>query len=410
MTDLLVTAGLVLPTGAGQPIADGAVLVRDGRIAAVGTTGELGPAAGPATPRWDFPTGTILPGLIDCHVHLVFDAGDDPVTALRATGDEALLLQMAGHARELLDVGVTTVRDLGDRNGLAIRLREAVAGGVLPGPRILTAGAPITVTGGHCWYLGGQADGDDTIRRVLRRNLQQGADLVKVMVTGGMITPAGPPQWEPQFSTAEIALVVAEAHRFGRRVAAHAHGVAGIRAAVEAGVDTLEHASFTSAEGLATAAPAARDELIDRIAARGIAVCPTLNGGIGDRVTRIGTDGLRRLLDLVGEEHRRGVRLVVGTDAGIPGSRFDLYPQALPWYAKAGLSNADVLDAATTGAAQALGVDGLTGSLAPGLAADLLVVDGNPLLDLAALAEPRLVLAAGRPHLPSVTAGHPSSY
>ena len=409
MTEYLVTAGLILPTASAEPIVDGAILVRDGVIDAVGAASDVTPHAGPAAVRWDFPSGTVLPGLIDCHVHLVFDASDDAVAALRAVDDRSLLLQMAGRARQLLNAGVTSVRDLGDRANLAVPVRDAIAAGVLPGPRILAAGSPLTVTGGHCWYLGGQADGEDQIRSVLRGNLQRGADLIKVMVTGGTITPAGPARWQQQFSTRDVALIVAEAHRFGRRVAAHVHGVSGIQAAVAAGVDTLEHSTFASEEGFATGPPEQRDELIDQIAASGIFVCPTLSGAIGERLTLIGGGVVRRLLDLVGQQHARGVRLIVGTDAGIPGVRFDRYPEALVWYAKAGLSPVAVLDAATVTAAQALGIADRTGQLAAGLSADLVVVGGDPRVDLGVLSRPNLVLAAGRPHVPDPVAPLPRS-
>jgi imidazolonepropionase-like amidohydrolase len=405
VTAHLVTAGLVLPAADGEPVADGAVLVREGVIEAVGPVAAVERHAAGAV-RWDYPDGTLLPGLIDAHVHLVFDASEDPVSSLRSAPDGALLLQMAGRARRLLDGGVTTVRDLGDRDGLAMVLRDAVAAGDVPGPRILAAGAPLTITGGHCWFLGGEADGEDEMRRRTRRNLRQGADLVKIMVTGGTLTPGGPARFRSQFSDREIAVAVAEARRFGRKVAAHVHGTAGIAAAVHAGVDTLEHCTFFPPGGLAAdalAAPGARaerEELIARIASTGTFVCPTLSAGIGEYLDAIGPSLVEHVLELVGEMHDRGVRLIAGTDAGMRGSRFGELAAALDWYAKAGMSPAAVLSAATASAADALGLGDRTGRLAPGLAADLLVVHGDPRADLGSLRHPLLVLAAGRPHRP----------
>lgn len=398
MTACLLTAGLVLPTGSGRAVPDGAVLVRDGLIEAVGPVASMSVPADVV--RWDFPDGVILPGLIDTHVHFVFDASDDPVTPLLAVDDETLYEQMAGRARQLLDAGVTTVRDLGDRANLACTLRDAVNRGELPGPRILAAGAPLTVPGGHCWFLGGEAGGDEQIRKVLRRNLDRGADVVKVMVTGGTLTPGGPPRWQQQFTDAEIALIVAEAHRKGRLVAGHVHGVEGVRTSLAAGVDTLEHCTFASAQGLAVGPTEEQDELIGQIADSGTFVCPTLSGGLDDHLAAVGMEVVDRVLDLVRRQHGRGVRLVVGTDAGMRGSRFDRYAGALPWYEKAGLSKESVLDAATVVAAEALGLGNRTGRLAEGLSADLLVVDGDPRVNLDVLRRPALVLAAGRPHKP----------
>ncbi len=345
-----------------------------------------------------FPGATILPGLIDCHVHLALSGTSDAVARLEASDDRTLLLAMAGRAQELLDSGVTTVRDLGDRGGLSVALRDAIARGDLPGPRVLAAGAPVTVTGGHCWYFGGQADGPEEIRAVVRRNVQAGADLIKVMATGGGLTPDGPAPWVAQFTYEEVRVAVEEARRFGRQVAAHVHGTDGVRIALAAGVDTLEHCSFIPPPGPVRGPDAAATELIKQIAADGVSVCPTYSSVLTESAKRIGESGVRPWLDLVLHQHEQGVRILAGTDAGIPGAAFGKYVEGLEWFARAGLDNDAILAAATSAAADALGIAHRTGRLRAGLEADVLVVDGDPRTDLAVLRRSLLVLARGRAH------------
>lgn len=411
MTARIITADRVLPGPAGEVVEDAAVLFGDGVIEAVGPVREIVARAPGDAVRTDFPGASVLPGLIDCHVHLVFDAGEDPLGSLSGWHDQDLLLAMAGRARRLLDSGVTTARDLGDRGHLAARLRDAIETGHVPGPRLLTAGAPITVTGGHCWVLGGQADGVEGVRAQARRTLRDGADLIKIMVSGGTLTAGGPPNWQPQFTAEEIRTVVCEARRFGRPVSAHAHSTEGIAAAVAAGVDTIEHCTFTDppkegdgADGRAdrVRVPAAVD-LVRHIAERGIAVCPTLHGGINDLLHLVDQDELGRLLRQINDHHAAGVRLIAGTDAGVPGAGFGRYAESLDWFTRAGLPHEDVLRIATVDSARAIGLGERTGRIATGLDADLLVVAGDPRENLAVLRRPKTVVSRGRWHVPSAT-------
>ncbi|ATL26227.1 amidohydrolase family protein [Streptomyces formicae] len=410
MTERIYAAGLLLHGPADRAaLADGAVRVAGATITDVGPRDEVIARAAPGTEVTHFPDGTLLPGLIDAHVHLAFDDhSDDPVGALRASGAPALALNAAGAARRLLDGGVTTVRDLGDRDGVGVALRDSVRDGVLPGPRILAAGAPVTVRGGHCWFLGGEATGADGVREVVRANLAAGADLIKVMATGGTLTPGGPAPAEPQFTVAELTVAVREAHAAGARVAAHVHGVAGVEVALAAGVDTLEHCSFISADGPA-AGPEHRPDVIDRIAEAGTFVCPTYSGSLDRAAASIGIDRLRPWLDVVLRQHERGVRLIAGTDAGIPGAGFDEYAVGLSWFVRAGLPAPTVVEMATSRAAEALGLADVTGTLAPGRDADLLVVTGDPRQDVAVLGAPGLVVARGREHLPGSARTAPAS-
>ena len=230
------------------------------------------PGEAAALPRTDYPGSTIMPGLIDSHVHLGFDGGPQPAARMRAETDEQQLVLMLRNARDLLGVGVTTARNLGSRAYLDVVVREAIAAGLARGPRLVAAGPPVTVTGGHCWFMGGEADSEDDLRRIVRTHHKRGADLIKVMATGGFMTTGSAP-WYAQFTAEQLAVIVAEASRIDKPVAAHAHGLEGIRRAVRAGVTTIEHCSWVTD----TNDRRFDEQLAAQIAERGIVVCPTIN-------------------------------------------------------------------------------------------------------------------------------------
>ncbi|WP_067826536.1 amidohydrolase family protein [Actinomadura kijaniata] len=393
--DTLLTAGRVLPGPVGERVPDGAVLVRGGRVAWVGPRAEA-PAEAAAVPRRDFPGGTILPGLIDVHVHLAFDTGPDPAAMFAAVSDGELYEHMAARAEILLRAGVTTVRDLGDRNGLAIRLRDEIAAGRRPGPRVLSAAAPITPPDGHCHFLGGEAATTADALELVRRHARAGADLVKVMATGGYLTNGGALPWEAQFDTAALKAITAEAHGLGLRVAAHAHGLVGIRAALDADVDTIEHCGWEVAGGTRP-----DPGLMRELAASGIAVCPTVHHGWPGIAARREPGWLEDRLTAIGRARELGVTLVFGTDTGVRGAGFGRVAEAFALLVRAGQPPAEVIASATVEAARACGLADVTGRLAPGLAADLLVVDGDPTADVTAIAAVRHVVAAGRPAEPA---------
>ncbi|WP_216216966.1 amidohydrolase family protein [Amycolatopsis aidingensis] len=392
---MLITVGQLLYGPAGARSTDAAVLVHDGKIVQVGPRDQVTAAAPATVPALDFPGATLLPGLIDGHVHLSFDAGADPVGNLLATDEAELLTGMATRAGQLLASGVTTVRDLGDRAGAAVRLRTEIDAGRLPGPRILAAVAPLTPPGGHCWFLGGEVGDDAAIRERIRRNIAAGADVLKVMVSGGHITEGGAAMWESQFTTAQLTLMVDEAARYGVPVAAHAHSADSIAAAVAAGVDTVEHCLWLDGpEGVDRRTTVAR-----QMADRGIAVCGTLCGhDWRAKLAEQGSAATRAFYDRLCWLDELGVPLIAGTDAGIPMAAFDDYVGMLELYRWLGFSPERVLELATVDSAHGLGLSATTGRIAPGLDADLLVVAGDPATDLSALRAVRLVLAKGRPH------------
>jgi imidazolonepropionase-like amidohydrolase len=373
-----------------ETVTDGAVVVGDRTVDWVGPVSRLS-AEHLSLQRADYPDSTIMPGLIDSHVHLAFDGGPNPAARMRAETGEQQLMLMLRSARELLGVGVTTARDLGSRAYLAVAVRDAIAAGLARGPRLVVAACPITVTGGHCWFMGGEADSEDDLRRLVRTHHKHGADLIKVMSTGGFMTSGSAP-WYAQFTTGQLAVIVEEAARVDKPVAAHAHGTEGIRRAVEAGVTTIEHCSFVTE----TNERCFSEALAARIAERGIIVCPTISGNAPYVAELTGI--------VVGAHvkamHEMGVRIIVGTDAGVDNNPHHQYVGGLEYLVTLGFQPAQVLAMATTEAAAALGLGATTGRLAPGYEADLIVVDGDPQAEIAVLRDLRRVIARGRDYVP----------
>jgi len=393
----LLRADLVLTGRPRESFAPGEVLIDGGQIAGVGARGSVREA--PGTEVVELPGCTLMPGLIDSHVHIGFDRAVHPHTKRSSESDAHLLLRMAENCRKLLSAGVTTARDLGGRGFLEVELKNAIEEGLAVGPHLVVATRPITNTGGHCWYMGGEADTEEGIRQVARENFRAGADLLKVMATGGNMTPGGAPPWAAQFTAAQIKVAVQEAALRGKTVAAHAHGAAGIENAVEAGVTTIEHCSFQAGE--IGDVPAVVDmRVVDKIAEKGMYVCPTVSGAVWKFRERMGSVWFDSWLSRLSVIRDAGVRMVAGTDSGFSmrgvENRMDDYVSGLEVFATAGWTNQEVIEAATVLAAQACGVGKVTGSLDAGKRADLIAVAGDPRARLDDLRQLRLVMVSGR--------------
>ena len=363
------------------------VEIEAGRILSLGETGP---------DSRDMSGLTVLPGLMDAHVHLCLDpAVRSPED--QETDPEALLPDMRLRAKAMVRAGITTARDLGGGNWAELTLRDEIEAGQTPGPRLLCAGQPITSVGGHCHFWGGEAANVDAALEVLARQVDKGSDLIKVMATGGSLTPNSTPA-DAQFDTETIRAIVQASADKGRHVAAHCHGTTGIVNAVNAGVRTVEHCSWVGPNGWGKN----YDEVtVAAMAAQGTWVSPTINLGWARFRGNKPLETLRQ--ENLARLRAAGVGLIASTDAGIPGVKHHDLPLALAEFAHfAALSPIETLRTATHDCAVALGIDNVTGRVASGLYADLLVVEGDPLADLAALTGPVEVFARGKPVLGNV--------
>ena len=322
----------------------------------------------------DLDGATLLPGLVDTHQHLVFDGIGTFEEQVAPHDDEALRERAHAHARKALAAGVTTLRDLGDRGYVTLGLRGLDDVGT-----ILCSGPPLTRVQGHCWYLGGEADGEEALRAAVRERTARGCDVVKIMVTGGHGTP-GFPMWESQYTTEEVAAVVGEATRAGLPVAAHCHGLAGIESSLAAGVSSIEHCTYIGGpDGRSTPS----DDLLDRLTAAGVGVSVSLGNAPSDLEPPLFVrENMATLIGAITGLLDRGAALCIGTDAGIaPPKPHDVLPWAHVQMTGGGIDAVVSLRAMTATSAAVVGLGTSKGRLQPGFEADVLAVDGDPLTD-----------------------------
>src|SRR3954447_12577370 len=347
------------------------VLVDGGRIVAVEPASAPVPADCPVT---ELPGATLMPGLVDAHVHLCGDGGPHALDHFPELSDAELDAIVRRSMAEQLAGGVTAVRDLGDARWAVVdRHRDRD-----DGPTVVASGPPITSPGGHCAGMGGEADGEEGLRRAVRERAERGVDVVKIMTSGGLMT-AGTDVLACQFTLDELRAVVDEAHRAGLPVTAHAHAVPAVELSLKARVDGLEHCTCVTADGIRMP-----PGLADAIAAAGIPVCPTFGRVPGVVPSPRVQAELARIhiawedrYPQVAELHRAGVVLVGGVDAGINPAKphGTVMAETLLELVLSGLTAAEALAAGTAVAARACGLADRTGRLAAGLDADLLAVD-----------------------------------
>lgn len=364
--------------GTGRGAENGwGVVVDGGRILAVGPDADV-------APRGVEPTtldGTLMPGLVDCHTHLCLSGGLDPVADLKRESVTRRTTRAIGALDLHLRAGVTTIRDVGGCGGLDLEVARGVEEGWLTGPRVMAAGELVCITGGHACFLGVEADGPDAVRAAVRRQLKSGAHLIKVIATGGVITEGVEPGAE-QMTLAELTAACEEAAKAGRRVAAHAQGTGGIRNALLAGVDTIEHGFFLDAE------------TIGLMVARGATLVPTF--AAAEAILRGAETGVPRYMvekvERIGEAHdlsfraalAAGVHVACGTDAGTPLNPHGRIATEIEAFVARGASPEVALRGATGSGAAALGRDDI-GVLERGRRADLVWLAGDPTADIGAL-------------------------
>lgn len=379
-------------------IFDGVDMIEGGRTVVVDRGVVVDVTTGPVPAGCDvldLADATILPGLVDAHVHLIWDASAVPQ---RRVADESAVLtafRAARNAMTHLRAGVTSVRDLGSTDGIALDVAEAIRSRLVAGPRVVAAGRAITMTGGHVHYIGREADGPDAVCHAVRAELKAGAECVKVMASGGVLGPRGEKPGAAQLTVAELTTAVAEAHRAGRPVAAHAHSLESITNALDADVDSIEHGSRLD------------EPTAERMREQGVYLVPTLSP-----VRSICRDGeliglpadtrakAEQLLEATkaafGHAVRCGTPLAAGTDAGVPTQPHGMMWRELVTMAELGCPPELVLRAATSSGADLLGLGGGVGRIAPGAPGDLVVVDGDPRVDMSVLRSPTMVLYGGK--------------
>jgi imidazolonepropionase-like amidohydrolase len=386
--------------------------VEDNRIVAVGPADQVAAPPGADVRERHYPGGTVMPGLIDVHAHLTFGtAGRGYETVMSEDSDDLMLVRAVRNCQAHLRAGVTTVRDCGARDRTTLSLREAAAHGLFPAPRLLVSGPPITVSGGHFWWCNGEADGVDGVRARARRLLKDGGDFLKIMASGGGTLGTDPSR--ATYAPGEIAAAVHEAHHAGKLTTAHCLAAESLANAVEGGIDQVEHINFIHPDGSRTF----DRRIAERIVERGIYVSPTIQTGYrqierlrakqdpsSGEWTRL-ADLERKLeskLEFVSRFRALGAKIVAGTDAI---ATFGDYAIGLELLTRAGLTPPEAILAATSVAAQAIGLGREVGTLEVGKEADVVVVKGDPSEDIRGIERVALVARAGEVVVDASAAG-----
>ncbi|WP_202593940.1 metal-dependent hydrolase family protein [Halorubrum halophilum] len=368
------------------------VVIADGEIVAVGPNAVAEIGGGEAVDVETDASGSVVaPGLIDAHVHVMMDGRPDVATAV-SDSDYTASYRAAGNLRAALEAGVTTVRDLGSRGTLALDAGEAVADGEIDGPRVLACGRNVIMTGGHGNWFGREADGPSEVRKAAREQLKAGADVLKCMATGGVLTE-GAVTGAPELTPEELEAFTDAAAPTDTPTAAHAHGEQGIKNAVEAGITSIEHGTFMDREAAEMMADRGTYWVPTASALRGI-VDHGVEAGIPEDAVEKAEDAADRFDDAWDHALEADVSIAMGTDAGTPFNFFADIPRELAYMVDHGLSPEGALEAATVNAADLLGLDDV-GRIEEGYRADLVVLDADPTEDVTAWQDPEAVFAAG---------------
>ena len=397
---VVVQAGRLLDVKSGQIVRDQVIVIENDKIVSVGAAATAKDANTTGATVVDLSQATVLPGMIDAHTHLTGDPGHFGYDSLAiSTPREALI--GAKNARVTLLAGFTTVRNVGAGGYSDVALRDAINAGDIPGPRMLVSGPALGITGGHCdndllpyefhSTAEGVADGIEAVQHKVREVIKYGADVIKICATGGVLSKGDDPN-ASQYTLEEMKAIVADAHRLGRKVAAHAHGAQGVQMASEAGVDSIEHGHLMDDASIAT------------LKKNGTYLVPTLYLMDWNRENAAAAnlpDFLRAKMESVSARGQKaaqsafaaGVKVALGTDAAVYPHGLNAHEFAV--YVRLGLTPIQAIRAGTLNAADLLGWSDKVGSIEPGKWADIVAVDGDPLADITALQRVKFVMKGG---------------
>ncbi|MCO5176355.1 MAG: amidohydrolase family protein [Thermomicrobiales bacterium] len=395
MSKIILTPATVIDGTGSAPLAGQAITIEGDRITQVAPVGDL--SAADRTAAIDLPGKTVIPGLINNHVHLVLPGDNTPfVPWIDLQSDASLALMATHNIQTSLRAGVTTVRDCGGRREVILDVRNARAANLIDGAGIIACGWTLTITGGHTRQFGGEVDGEINLARAVREVISRGADYVKVMAAGGG-TPGTFSQY-PSFTESELRAIVETAHGLGKLVCAHCIATASIENAINAGVDLIEHASFYGSNLI----PQIDERVAEKLAASGIPVTPTLQ--VNRDLVDLLDEGDERSMwqrrqetqrEIVHKLQELGVPLLAGSDAGWRATAFDTFWKELDELVACGLRPVDAIHAATGAVTAALGYDDF-GTILAGQRADVVVVDGDLASDIAALQQVEMVIQHGQ--------------
>ena len=399
MKIILKSDQLIDGTGS-DPIKQASILIENDKISKISSEGD------PLTPQdladaeiIEYKNGTILPGFIEMHSHIHCSAQTDAYEHITTETDETFLLRGSKAVRDALASGVTTMRDLGSKNEVIFPIKDAISKNIIPGPRLLAAGTPITTTGGHCNMFGTEANTSDDVVKAIRNQFKLGSDHIKIMSTGGGFTP-GSNVRAPQYPEETLANAVKDANRLGLKISAHCHATSGIRNCVKAGIHNLIHCSWLPED------PEAQfdydTDLVDEIVEKGIYVDPTLalphlnrlRGGQKNKTKTI-MDPEKRL-EILKDMWDRGVKFVTGMDSGMANANFGDFayiPEVM--VNGMGITPMEAIVSATKTSSECLGLEKEIGTLEADKIADVVIVKGDPLKDIRALHNVDTIISKG---------------